>query len=206
MKWKWIGTIAVIAIIAAGATMSLRAEKKEKHVLTVATVAPAPAPAPAANDAPHPKNSRDVAAAELVALIKETESPETFTMSLFALASLKPKDKTLVSLAIRQADRLGMMEGMLSDKLTPAQEALADVMEMIIGDDFDGAKIRGNRGQQSCSSGPTVLNRRNPRIPCPAPPSYTVPSISTSPLPGIPPPGIVAEQGPPSPSSYSTSR
>src|SRR6266568_1656646 len=121
MKWKWIGIVAVIAIIGTGATMSLRAERKEKTGPTVELVVPAVPVAPVANEPPRPRTSRDIAAAELVALIKETESPETFTMALYALASLKPKDKTLVSLAIRQADRLGMMEGMLSDKLTPAQ-------------------------------------------------------------------------------------
>jgi hypothetical protein len=136
MKWKWLGLAAVCGLVLAGASMSLRAERKEKPVRTVV---PEPiAVVPSANvpsaEPPHAKTSKDQAAADLVAIIKETESHETFMLALTALAALKPNDKTILPLAIRNADRLGMTEGMFKEKPSEEQEALENVFELLLGD------------------------------------------------------------------------
>jgi Lipopolysaccharide-assembly len=71
-------------------------------------------------------------AVELLKILKETQSRDTFLLTLDTLVKLEPKRDGLLPTVIRRADKLGLLKGMASGKLTAEQEALAIAMTKIV--------------------------------------------------------------------------
>jgi hypothetical protein len=66
---------------------------------------------------------------ELLAIMKETESPDTFLITLKLVVERTPDAPGLLPTVIRNAERLGITKGMASGKLTKEQEMFAEVLE-----------------------------------------------------------------------------
>src|SRR5262249_48290307 len=124
MRWKWIGIAALLVVVGAGASVTLRAEKKGGKN------------AAEADQTKANKSSREAASSELIAIIQETESEEAFTTALYALVALRPNDKTIVPLAIRHAERIGLMKGMYGEEQSATQQAFGDALDLLLGDDI----------------------------------------------------------------------
>ena len=70
--------------------------------------------------------------AELLKILKDTQSRDTFLLTLDTLVKLEPKRDGLLPTVIRRADKLGLLKGMSSGKLTAEQEALSSAMNKIL--------------------------------------------------------------------------
>jgi len=70
--------------------------------------------------------------AELLAMLDETESADTFLVTLEALVGIEPERKGLLVAVIRNADRLGLLKGLSTGKLISGQEVLADAITKLI--------------------------------------------------------------------------
>jgi hypothetical protein len=81
---------------------------------------------PSAFAAPPPPDPND--SQELLTLMRETQSVDTFLTALECLAATDPHCKGLLPSAIRNADRLGLLKGRVSGKPTEAQESYNTVM------------------------------------------------------------------------------
>src|SRR5258708_5761373 len=115
MTWKWIAGISLTVAVAMGTALTLKGSRTEAKERPAAVKPPAAPPA-------H-RQTKEETAAELTALIRETKSPEAFTMALTALVALSPKDRSIMPLAIRKADELGLLKGMFAaESPTRAQE------------------------------------------------------------------------------------
>ncbi len=114
-----------------------------------------------------PKDEPDDVA-ELLALINETESPDTFLIAVEALTGLEPERKGLVAAVVRNADRLGILKGIASNKVTEQQEAVAKALEKLLQARTEGK----NRGR---TSGRTCAPPQVPVAPLAADAGYPVP-------------------------------
>src|SRR5262245_65713425 len=123
MTWKWIAGVSLTAAIILGFALTSRQKRTE-------AAEPAVAKKPAAEKpvAEKPRRATKAeTAAELTALIRETQSPEVFVVSLTAVIALDPKDRSVLPLAIRRADELGLLKNAMGDgQKPPLQEAFMD--------------------------------------------------------------------------------
>jgi hypothetical protein len=72
-------------------------------------------------------------AAELVAILNETESVDTFLLTMSCLEAARPNAELVVPALIRNADRLGITKGISSGKnRTEQQEALLNTLEQLL--------------------------------------------------------------------------
>jgi hypothetical protein len=72
--------------------------------------------------------------AELVAILKETESPDTFMAAVTGLMATEGHGKRAIPAVIRSAERLGLLNGIAKQlDATPAQALLQDYFETCIG-------------------------------------------------------------------------
>jgi hypothetical protein len=67
---------------------------------------------------------------QLVALLNETKSKETFTVTLIVLQKLGTEAKSAVPAILRNADRLGLFEGALSGD-SKGKQSTTDVLDTI---------------------------------------------------------------------------
>jgi hypothetical protein len=86
---------------------------------------------------------------ELLAILKETESPDTFLITLKLVVARTPDARGLLPTAIRNAERLGITKGMASGKLTHEQEMFAEAIE----DLADAKKARASTASWSVQAG-----------------------------------------------------
>jgi hypothetical protein len=84
-------------------------------------------------------------ATELLTLMNETESPDTFLIAVEALAGLEPERKGLIAAVVRNADRLGLLKGVASGKVTEHQEVITKMLEKLVQARTEGR----NRGRTS---------------------------------------------------------
>jgi outer membrane lipoprotein SlyB len=70
--------------------------------------------------------------AELLKILKETDSRDAFLLTLQILVEVEPRRDGLLPTVIRRADKLGLLKGMSSGKLTAEQETLANAMGKIL--------------------------------------------------------------------------
>jgi hypothetical protein len=87
-------------------------------------------------------NEDDVA--ELLTILDETTSIDTFVVTLQALVGLEPERKGLMAALIKNADRLGMLKGVTSGKVTPELEIVSEALEKIV-EARNEAKTRNTR-------------------------------------------------------------
>ena len=182
MRWKWISVAALLVIVGAGASVSLRHERKDGKAATTA------------GDKKQNKSSKDVAADDLVAIIHDTESAETLVTALYALVALHPDDKTIVPLAIRNADRLGLLKGLYGDDQSPTQQAFSDALDVLLGEDIQRIERRrtGPAGGGVAGRGPACMA---PAAVSPLP--ICPPEFSSGPIPAqFIPPAPLAEPAP----------
>jgi hypothetical protein len=72
--------------------------------------------------------------AELVAIIKETESPDTFMVAVAGLMATEGHGKRAIPLVIRHAERLGVLKGIAKEaEPSPVQGLLQDYIETCMG-------------------------------------------------------------------------
>jgi hypothetical protein len=71
-------------------------------------------------------------ATELLTLINETESPDTFLIAVEALTGLEPERKGLIAAVVRNADRLGLLKGVASGKVTEHQEVITKMLDKLV--------------------------------------------------------------------------
>jgi hypothetical protein len=121
--------------------------------------------------------------AELMTILKETDSTDTFLVTLQLVVQLEPERKGLLATVIRRADDMGLLKGMASGKMTAEQEAFSDAVEKIMNARAE-AKNRNQRGS-------TSRNYAYPPTPPSAAPSTTLPV-------GLADPGVPANTLPPS--------
>jgi hypothetical protein len=104
--------------------------------------------------------------AELVHIITETESPDTFMVAVVALMRLEDNRPRALPLVVRKAEQLGILKGISNaEKLTPAQCAVMDYL----------------------TSSPTP--EPNTAAPTPYPVSMCPPMVPPPPAP-MPPPAV----------------
>jgi hypothetical protein len=109
---------------------------------------PAPPPRPFAPPALPPSTEEDEVAVELVAILDKTESVDTFVVTLETLAAIRPDYRRAVPAAIRNADRLGLLKGVVTNgRLSKAQEAVLDVLQAY-----------GENGRPGGSNGPSAIS------------------------------------------------
>lgn len=144
MKWQYVvGTCALCALALAVAFVfrgnETEAQEARQAVYSQQAAAPqyaAPVVKPASE--PKLKASKEQTAAELVAIIQETESPDTFLVSLMSLIALDPKDISILPIAIRKAEKLDLLKGIFNGgQLRPGQEMLMEILEIMIGDKLE---------------------------------------------------------------------
>jgi hypothetical protein len=71
---------------------------------------------------------------ELVAIIKETDSPDTFTAAVAGLMATEGHGKRAIPTVIRNAERLGVLKGLATvPEPTPAQALLQDYFDLCAG-------------------------------------------------------------------------
>jgi hypothetical protein len=71
--------------------------------------------------------------AELMAIIKETDSPDTYTVAVYALTATGGHGKRAIPTVIRNAERLGVLKGLATAKEpTGAQGALLSYLESCV--------------------------------------------------------------------------
>ena len=177
MTWKWIAGVSLTMALVMGFALTTRMKRTEaaepgaakKHA----------AEKPAAAEKPH-RATKAETASELTAIIRETKSPEVFVVSLTALIALDPKDRSVLPLAIRKADELGILKNAMGDgQKPPLQESFMDLVEVLLGDALNQISPKSQRSctQQYAPVTPDAL--------CPAP-SYSLPT--SMPAPVYPPP------------------
>lgn len=169
-----------------------------------------PAPPPIASvppTAPAPKNE---ATEELVKLLNETESIDTFLVALEALAALDPNYTRAVPLAIKNAERLELLDGITgADKKTKEQQSFTALVKVFV----DAKKAPPAPPTPTLTpSVPTVIPASRPSgPPSPAAPTFVpsayptyAPPPSLAPPPYGPPPGVVPPPPPPphTPAAY----
>ncbi|MFL5339036.1 MAG: hypothetical protein ACJ8F7_02620 [Gemmataceae bacterium] len=180
MAWKWIAGITLTVAVAASTVFMLRGSRTE------AKERPAAKPVAAA---PAHKVTKEETAVELAALIRETKSPEAFMMALTALVSLNPKDRSVMPLAIRKADELGMLKGMFaSEGQTRSQEEFCELFEIMLGDSLEkvGKRRSCREGQAVYGIPPAVCPAPNGPVPAafvPAMPERLPPPVQQQPMP-----------------------
>src|SRR5262245_47900940 len=112
MTWKWIAGVSLTAAIILG--FALTARQKRTEAAEPAPAKKSAAVKPAVTEKPH-RATKAETAAELTALVREAKSPETFMVALTALIALDPKDRSVLPLAIRKADELGLLKNAMGD-------------------------------------------------------------------------------------------
>ena len=156
MKWQYLVGACGLCALALSTAFVFRGEKTEAQEARQAVYAPPTSttqsvvPVAKPISEPRPKASKEQTAAELVAIIQETESPDTFLVSLMSLVALDPKDTSILPIAIRKAEKLDLLKGLLNGgPARPSQEVLMDLFEVMIGDKLehlmhsnDGARFR----------------------------------------------------------------
>lgn len=181
-----IGSLAVAAIIVgwlAGVISRVgRMEAQETRPAVYAQPTAAAKPTPVKWS----KLTKEQTTAELVAIIQETESQETFLLSLMSLVALDPHDPSILPLAIRKAEKLDLLKGMLNDQqLRPGQESLMQMFMVMLGDKLEPFMHAENRfSSPPPGSGNPSMPRPccGPQGPCvletvvsPAPPTMLTP-------------------------------
>jgi hypothetical protein len=121
---------------------------------------------------------------ELLAILREADCPETFLVTLEALATTDPHCPGLLPTAIRGAGRLGMLKGVTANQLRPEQEALSQVLHQIC--DARGSQTRFARvGAVQRADGTVEMIGVDYNITCPVPPP---PAVAIAPAPRFAPP------------------
>jgi hypothetical protein len=160
MRWQYLAGTCGLCAFALAVAFVFRGDNTEAQETRKTISAHQPAAKPASE--PRIKASKDQTAAELVAIIQETESPETFLVSLMALVTLDPKDTSILPIAIRKAEKLDLLKGMLgNEQMRPGQEMLMQLFEVMIGDKLEKVINSGNNANKqapNCLPGnPPVL-------------------------------------------------
>ncbi len=71
--------------------------------------------------------------AELLTILNETTSVDTFVVTLGMLVELEPERKGMIAAVIRNADRLGLLKGVVtSGKPIPEHEAISTALEKMV--------------------------------------------------------------------------
>ena len=171
MRWQYLAGTCGLCAFALAVAFVFRGDQTEAQE-TRKTI---PAQQPAAKPASEPwiKASKQQTAAELVTIIQETESPETFLVSLMALVALDPKDASVLPIAIRKAEKLDLLKGMLSnEQMRPGQEMLMQLFEVMIGEKLEKVINSGNganrQGAAAACYAPGFQPSAAPGVPSPA--------------------------------------
>src|SRR5262245_42671755 len=109
-------------------------------------------PTPTAATAMKSKSTKEAVIADLMAIIQETESTDTFLITLQTLLTQNPKDMSVLPIAIRKAEKLGLLDGAATNP-KPEQEAFLDVLDQITS----GGRPRGATGTCTPGCSPAAL-------------------------------------------------
>jgi hypothetical protein len=87
---------------------------------------------------------------ELIAILKETKSPETFTVTATVLGYMGPEARRALPALIRNAERLELLEDLFDTNATESHRAaqvLAEAIEMIVVESNSGVRVRTKRSR-----------------------------------------------------------
>lgn len=173
MNRKQMIGAAVIAAVAFAAGLVMRGERMARAAGPdrAATIEPPLATKPPA--------SRNDAIAELTAIVKETESIDTFLLTLQTLARQNPLDKSLVPLAIRKAEKLGLIDGAMFNP-KPQQQVFMQLLDHLQG---TGAGVAGGCPPGCAPVGPYGVPACPPGCAPTVTPLYGPPPVPDPPAP-----------------------
>jgi hypothetical protein len=105
----------------------------------------------------------------LIEIMETTKSPDTFLMAVTALPALGDKGCRALPAVVRNAERLGLLKGLVNGPSTPAHRALLSYVQQV-----------------------GITDVPPPPVPPPAPPAayygYPVPATTCTPAQMVPPP------------------
>lgn len=126
MNRQALAFAAVVSVAAFAAGLFVRVQD------AAAGDGPAPAPASTPASSPKPPATRAELIADLTTILRETESTDTFLLTLQSILAQDPTDKSVLPLVLRKAEKLGLLEGALFNP-RPEQQLFLRLLAQVNG-------------------------------------------------------------------------
>jgi hypothetical protein len=186
MESDVISKFFLVALVAALLSGGCASQQVNTPPQDAAVPVPPPPTVGLVPPAPEAKPAPDATADELIAMLNDTESVDTFLVALEAVKSVAPQHPKLIPLVIKNAERLELLKGMASaDKPKKEQEAFKTQLAALL----EARKASAAMNVMNVPPPPTLMPARplppNQYCPVPTQPAYpqAVPAYATPPYP-----------------------